>query len=129
VSAVVKVALAVVLLKVFGLTGVAIATLVVNLLVFVPLTLFCWRTLGGRSFRFLLPSVGAALVPALVAAPVAYGAAAVVDATSLLGVVAVGMLGSAVYLAGYLRLPASSLERRAAITALAGVRRRGVARR
>ncbi|WP_377640282.1 lipopolysaccharide biosynthesis protein [Oryzobacter terrae] len=114
VTGVASVVLAVVLVGPYGLTGVAVATLVptvLEALFFVGP--FALRRLGVDLRTLLGTALVPAVVPAVPCAALLLWATRTLDTSGWLALLATGAAAIAVYLAGYLAVPAARAEREA----------------
>ncbi len=119
VTGVLSVALAVVLVGPYGLEGVAVAMLVptvLEALFFVGP--FAIRRLGVDLRSLLEVALVPAVLPAVPCAALLLWATRTFDTSGWLALLATGAAGLAVYVAGYLAMPAAGTEREALARAL-----------
>ena len=113
-SALANVALSIMLVRKFGLTGIAVGTLIPMTVAYLGFMLPYALRVIGVSFtdvlkNVLLPS----LLPAVPTAIVLYVLQEATKSPSLLSIMVVASIGFVVYAAGYLTMGASKLERQA----------------
>jgi O-antigen/teichoic acid export membrane protein len=112
-SALANVALSIMLVRGFGLTGIALGTLIpmtiVNLGFILPYAL---RVIGVSATDALKNIFLPPLLPAIPTAIVLYGLQDAIRPSSLLSIMVVAGVGFLVYVAGYLTIGANKLERK-----------------
>jgi O-antigen/teichoic acid export membrane protein len=119
IGAVANVALSIALVRRFGLTGVALGTLIPTALVsfgyFFPYTA---KTMGVRTSTLLRETLAPPLVPLIPMVVILYGLDKLVTVNSLLSILLVSTAAGATYMIGYLSVGASHAERQAYRTIL-----------
>jgi O-antigen/teichoic acid export membrane protein len=110
-SGVANLILSVALVRPFGLTGVALGTLIPNLIEFAILLPFAMKVIGVRPGEALKEIFLPALIPALLMVTVLYAMQRAVAPSSILSVGLISGTGTLAYIAGYLSLGANAVER------------------
>jgi O-antigen/teichoic acid export membrane protein len=110
-SALLNVGLSIVLVRIVGVTGVAIGTFVAAALEVLVVVPFAMQRYGIRLAHMVREALAPALLPAAPAVCALLLARATVAPSTVPAVVLVGALGGLVYAAGYLSFSASSAER------------------
>jgi hypothetical protein len=104
--------LSILLVKRFGLTGVALGTLVPSIVMSLGfLQPYVARTMKVGFAEFFSEVLAPALVPGVPMGLVVYFLKQIVDVGSVFSLIATAGVGIAAYAAGYLTIGASSLER------------------
>lgn len=111
-SGLTNLALSIALVRPFGLTGVALGTLIPNTLEFCIVLPFTMRIIGVSASEGIKEILLPALSPAVLMMLILQAAKQVAAPTSLLPVLAVAGFGMLVYAVGYLSLGASKAEKR-----------------
>jgi O-antigen/teichoic acid export membrane protein len=121
-SGVANLVLSLALIGPFGITGVALGTLIPTALeAALVVTPFTLRALGISPVRFVLDSLGPALLPVVPMVAVLWLATQVLAPVGIVPLVVLIAIGHAVYGVGYLATGAAAPERRLAGELLAGL--------
>jgi O-antigen/teichoic acid export membrane protein len=121
-SGIANLALSLALIGPLGITGVALVTLIpTSLEAALVVTPFTLRALGISPARFLLDSLGPALLPVVPMVAVLWLAIQVIPPTGVLPLLVLVAIGHLVYGLGYLATGAAAPERRLARDLLAGL--------
>jgi O-antigen/teichoic acid export membrane protein len=110
-NSIVNLSVSIALVRPFGVTGVALGTLVATAAEAVVALPYAWAVLGVRRKQVLSRTFAPVLLPLLPAFAVLYGLPAVTSFAALGDVLVAGSCGAGVYTATYLFIPVCRIER------------------